>query len=110
MGDILCETEIAWRNISVFKLANPIRYQNRKISLVELPAPKKGSDYKTWFEHVEFVINKNLEDFIAENSELDFNTESIWKETNPTISLNFWDISVKFHKKSLESVIIWEQN
>ena len=106
---LISETVIEWRLISVFKLTNSIRYQNRKISFIELPAPKQGSDYKTGFEHVEFVINKKLEVFMWEYPDLEFKTKALSKEINPDISLNFGDISVKFHRNTLEDVIHLEQ-
>lgn len=101
----LAENEVGGRLISTYKLAKPIIYQNRKIFVIELPFPKQGSDYKTWFEHVEFVIDEKLEDFIAKHSELEFKTKALSKKINPDISINFWDISVKFHRDSLENII-----
>lgn len=109
LGELLSETEIWGRLISTYKLLNPIIYQNRKIYVIELPSPKEGSEYKTWFEHVEFVVDGMLENFISQNPQVDFKTKSLSKEINPDVSISFWEISVKFHENSLEHVIEFEQ-
>lgn len=109
LWSLLSETKIWGRHIATYKLKKPIIYQNRKIHVIELPAPKQWSNYRTWFEHVEFVVDKSLESFIAEHSELEFKTKALSKEINPDVSLNFWDTAVKFHINTLENVIEWEQ-
>ena len=110
LWELLIETEIWGRCIATYKLLQPIIYQNRKIYIIELPAPKQRSEYKTWFEHVEFVVDESLEAFMSDNSQVDFKTKALSKEINPDISLNFWDISVKFHWDTLENVIKFEQS
>jgi len=107
---LLSETEIWWRLISTYKLHDPIRYQNRKIALIELPSPKQWSNYKTWFEHVEFVIKEGFENFMWKYKDLSFKTDALRKGINPDVSLSFWSLAVKFHKNTLEHVIEFEQS
>jgi len=51
LGELLTESQIGGRVIASIKLNDPIIYKNRKIEVVELPAPKQGSFYKEGFEH-----------------------------------------------------------
>lgn len=104
-SELLSENIISWRNISTFKLNNPIVYKNRKIRILELPEPKEWSYYDEWFEHIEFVIKDSFKDFIEKYNNLEFITKSCNKKVNPDIKLKFWDISVKFHHNTLEYVI-----
>lgn len=104
-GELLTEAKVGDRLISTFKLKNPIIYQNRKIWCFELPSPKKGSYYKEGYEHVEFVIDSNFEDFMQKYSGINFDTHSMTKKINPDISINFDNCSAKFHLASLENVI-----
>ena len=77
MGSLLTETLINSRPISTFKLHQPILYQDRAIELLELPSPKPGSPYAEGFEHVEFVIDENLDRFVARYPHLVFDTKGI---------------------------------
>ncbi len=105
LGELLTESQIGGRAIASIKLAEPIIYKNRKIDVVELPAPKKGSFYKEGFEHVEFVIDQPFVDFMAVHPHLDFITKDLKKSVNPGITLKETDFSVKFHHHTLEYVI-----
>lgn len=104
-GSLLTENIISGRKISTFKLEEPIIYKNRKISILEIPSPKKWSDYKDWFEHVEFVIDLWFTDFMNKYSNIGFITKDLSKENNPDIKIKFSNYSVKFHHDSLENVI-----
>ena len=64
IGELLTESQIGGRAIASIKLKKPIVYKDRKIWVIELPAPKKGSFYKEGFEHVEFVIDVPFEAFL----------------------------------------------
>ena len=105
LGQILTETEINGRPIATIKLDNPIIYKNRKIYLIELPSPKSGNIYPEGFEHVEFVVDKPLEEFKKQYSHLDFDTNGFSKLVNRDLRLGFQGMSVKFHEHDLEYVI-----
>jgi uncharacterized protein len=110
------------REILIFKLKEPLKYNNYEISLIELPYPK---DYPedNW-EHIEFVIPcdaANLDEFeeVFQKQFPDFNPKNFptYKFTlempkvegqlpNPTIGIEKKrGLSLKFHSKSLEEVI-----
>lgn len=102
---LLAENIIWWREISTFKLHSPIKYKGREISVIEIPSPKLWSDYQDGFEHVEFVINKSFDDFMAMYPNVNFSKKAITKEINPEIKIWYKNWSVKFHHNSLEYVI-----
>ena len=105
LGELLAESQIGGRAIASIKLEKPILYQNRKIGVIELPAPKKGSFYKEGFEHVEFVIHTPFEDFLKAHPHLNFLTKDLKKSVNQGVTLKETDFSVKFHHYTLEYVI-----
>jgi len=104
-GKILTEKSIGGRPIAVFKLDEPYIFQNQKIYLLELPAPKEGRFYAEGWEHIEMVIQPTFEDFMAENEHLDFDTKAINKKVNPEVRLTFASGAVKFHHYPLDYVI-----
>lgn len=105
ISKMINESDINGRKIAIFKLKKPIRHEMRDIYLIELPAPKKGSFYKEGYEHVEFVIDYSLADFVRGFEHIDFDTKGMEKEVNPDVRIQFDDISVKFHEHDLEYVI-----
>jgi len=109
-GCLLVESEINSRNISTFKFYEPVIYLDREIFLIELPSPKRNINYPTGLEHVEFVTETDLRDFIAAFPAIDFDISNIIKPVNPEVRIAFPDgTSVKFHNESLEKVIEKEQ-
>lgn len=104
-GEILTEKPISGRPIATFRLNEPFIFQNQKIYLLELPAPKTGRFYAEDWEHIEMVIESSFQDFIAQNAHLDFDTKAITKKVNPEVRLTFPSGSVKFHHYPLDYVI-----
>lgn len=104
-GVLLTEKEIGGRPISIIKLDRAIQFRNRKISLIELPAPKAGSYYKEGFEHIEFVIGEDPKNFIKRYPEISFDKKGLDKKINADLRINFGDCSVKFHQHSIEYVV-----
>jgi predicted metalloenzyme YecM len=109
IGHLLIESEIGGRAIATFKLNQAFTYKNRSIDCLELPAPKTGSFYKEGFEHVEFVIDQNFENFIQQYPNLNFITKDLKKAINKGVTLKETDFSIKFHHQSLEKVIELEK-
>lgn len=99
---LLSEETINWRNISTFKLFDPIEYRWRKIYVLEIPSPKKWSFYSEWYEHIEFVIDNTFSNFISIYPDIEFITKDIEKKHNPDIKIQYNNCSVKFHNCSLE--------
>lgn len=133
-AQLLIESEIGGRMIATFKLKEPIVFMDticggieRKVDVVELPAPKPGRFYPSGLEHVEFAFNNNnnntgsiftLASFMAMYPTLEWKTDGMKKSSNadvrldlsiPSYSTSSSDsrikCSVKFHLKDLETVI-----
>lgn len=108
-GELISENIISGRPIAVYKLNEPIIYDGFTIFCLEIPAPKEGSEYKSGLEHIEFVTNKSLKEFIKDHKEVGFETKEIDREINPTLVLKFEDSAVKFHPRSLLEVCLIQQ-
>ncbi len=108
-GELLVEAEVGGRLIATYKLKHPILYGNRKIECVELPSPKKGTDYLEGLEHAEFVIEVSFEEFMRTYPLVSFDTSALSKSVNPDVRVQYAGFSVKFHRESLENVIAKEQ-
>lgn len=109
LAELLIEAPVNGRLISTFKLNNPIHYKERKIWLIELPAPKPHSTHAEGLEHVEFVMKHSFDDFEKLYPTIKFNKKGSTKEFNPELEIEFADCAVKFHHLSLESVIQCEK-
>jgi hypothetical protein len=102
---LLIENIIWGRNIATYELFIPFQYKNRIIRLLELPAPKQGSKYSSWYEHVEFVTWVTPQNFMEKYPEIEFDTRALHMPVNNDISLDFWKVSVKFHQFPLDYII-----
>jgi adenylate cyclase class 2 len=110
ISDLLIESIIGGRQISTYKLHKPIIINNRKLELIELPAPKVGSNYLTGFEHGEFVIPMEFTQLIEMYPTIEFDTKATQKSHNPELRMMLGaGVSAKFHHKSLEEVIKLEK-
>nr|WP_295899537.1 VOC family protein [uncultured Bdellovibrio sp.] len=105
-GDLLTEAQVNGRPIATFKLHHALKYKNRELFLIELPAPKKGKDVSEGLEHVEFVVGDLISALMKKHSDLAWNTSGLQKTLNPELELKFEDgLAIKFHPESLSEVI-----
>lgn len=110
IGNLLTESEVGGRLIATYELITPLRLKNKEVFVIEVPAPKKGSNYLFGFEHAEFVISESLEMFVKNNPSINFDTKDLVKKINPDIRIKFDSgLSVKLHNQSLKSVIEYEK-
>ncbi len=107
LGELLTEKPISGRPIATFKLEQPILFNQRKIELLELPAPKPNRFYAEGYEHVEFVIDMDLPTFAEKYPNITFDKKGMGKEVNPDLRLNYGELSVKFHEHNLAYVIAY---
>jgi predicted metalloenzyme YecM len=105
LGTLLVESMVNGRLISTFKLHEPIEYKNRKISLLELPAPKPNHSYQSGLEHVEFVTREPLQKIVDRYPQYSFEVFGIHKKINADITLKLGEYCIRFHNQSLEDVI-----
>jgi predicted metalloenzyme YecM len=109
LGELLVESMVNGRLISTFKLHEPIVYKNRKVYLVELPAPKSSHSYKAGLEHVEYVCKEPLQKIIEKYPQYSFEAFGIHKKINADITLKLGEYCIRFHQQSLEDVIKLEK-
>lgn len=108
-GELLIESIVNGRNISTFKLTNPIEFKNRKVFLIELPAPKNNHAYENGLEHVEFVTKEPLQKIVDRYPQFAFETFGIHKKINADITLKLGKYCIRFHNQSLEEIIKLEK-
>lgn len=105
-GKLLHEAMIGGRPISTFRLNRSIADASRSVEIIELPSPKKGTNYTTGFEHAEFVIEGDLNAFADHYQKLNFDRSGLDKAHNPEIKLVLTPkMSVKFHSCSLANLV-----
>ena len=109
-GDLLIESMVNGRLISTFKFHSPIVYKNRKIDVIELPAPKPGKTYESGLEHVEFVATHPLSEIVEKYPKLNFEIFGINKAFNADVTLKLGEYCIRFHNLTLEEVIEAEKN
>lgn len=100
------------RPIATFRLSEPLEAGGWRISYLELPAPKLGSEYTEGLEHVEFVVlGGDLDRFRRTHQHLAdmFSTKGMDKLVNPELGLKAAGISVKFHRLPLGEVVRLER-
>ena len=106
IGTMISEVDDSGRKISIFRLNNPFKYKQFEIQFFELLGPKTNNKYPEGYQHIEFVINCSLEEFIGKYQKLNFNTDHIGGEINPSFELPFDDnTGVEFHLKDIGEVI-----
>lgn len=105
---LLTEAPVNGRPIATFKLQPGFRSKNGVIPLVELPAPKESSPYKTGFEHAEFVITESFEEFQKRHPTHTFKVSG--SAINPELCIKTKSGQVKFHHTALEQIIEIEKS
>lgn len=103
-GNLLTEAPVNGRPIATFRLHGPFKTANHTVDLIELPAPKSGTDYQTGFEHAEFLISESFQKFTAQFPHLSF-SEGGHPTLNPELTLKLDNRQAKFHHQSLDRVI-----
>jgi predicted metalloenzyme YecM len=109
-SQLLIESDVNGRPISTFKLNKPIPFLNRRVDLIELPAPKEGKQVKEGFEHIEVVCDKDSHSIIEQYPQLQFKDNQQKKDFNSELQVKLEGCTIKFHALSLESVIHLEKN
>jgi len=108
-GTLLGDHVIGGRPIATFRVIEPFLFEGRSIAVIELPAPKPGSDYPEGFEHAEFVVDEGPLVFAQRYPELKWDLAGGSKPINADVRLNYDGFSVKFHQRALADVIADEE-
>ncbi len=114
-SQLLDESEIWWRRVSIRKLSEPFQTLWWDIPCVELSAPKSNNTHPEWREHIEIVV-EDLEVFYEQYRKLITETKWFTKMRNRDLEIEFpdsrpwWQLAVKFHEKSIEDILLEEKN
>lgn len=109
-ADLLIESDVNGRPIATYKFAEPIRFRDWSIHVVELPAPKPGKITIEGFEHFEVVADIGFDEIKQRYPKAVFSESGLKKEFNPELEISLDELAIKFHPLSLESVIRLEKN
>ena len=109
VAQLLRETLVNGRPISIFRLNAPVIHKDWRVDVVELSAPKAGSDYKEGLEHAELVLFDDMPTFLQKYKDKTFEMKSADRGINPEIGFKLTDgITVKFHLLCLSTVAYLE--
>jgi predicted metalloenzyme YecM len=103
-------TIVNGREISTFRLFEPVLHGDWRVDAIELPAPKEGKPYPEGLEHVELVIYDDIPTFLKKYNRKDFDLRAVDRGINPEIGLELGNgYSVKFHLLSLPTAVYLQQ-
>jgi predicted metalloenzyme YecM len=98
LGERVSEEIVGGRRVGIYKLNNPLQYQQYTIPAIELVAPKEKQICPSALEHVEFVIQESFESFIKRYSNISWDVSAINQKDFPMVKLKLDTyIQVKFH-------------
>lgn len=98
IGMLVREPLVSNRRVGVFKLNDPLKYNNILIEAIELIEPKDGESKKEGFEHVEFTVTTSLEDFANKYPQIDWDKSNISRPDFPRLKLSLSNgLEVKFN-------------
>lgn len=98
LGERVSEEIVGGRRVGIYKLNNPLQYQQYTIPAIELVAPKERQICPSAFEHVEFVIQEPFESFIKRYPSVSWDVSAINQKDFPMVKLKLDTyIQVKFH-------------
>lgn len=105
-GKVLTEADVNGRPIATFQLDIPLRFRERTISVIELPAPKHGKTVIEGLEHIEFAVGEEFTELPSLYPALTWNKAGAQKKLNPELEIALApNLAVKFHPLPLSKVI-----
>jgi predicted metalloenzyme YecM len=104
-GNVVIESMIGGRPISVFELTSPIVGHGFSVQCVELACPKPGRSHAAGLEHAEFVVGVHPKAFAEQHPSIRWNWKAAEKMVNPDVCVDVGGtLSAKFHQDSLFNV------
>ncbi len=82
---------VGGRRVPIFKLDNPLEYNEQTFFVFELLEPKQGQIVESAWEHVEFLTNDSIEELMEKYPNINWNTEVINREEFPMLILELGD-------------------
>src|SRR6185369_7151876 len=87
IADLVSENVVNGRRVGIFKFKTPFAYNNKKILVVELLAPKEDKVGPEGLEHAEFAIGMDFNTFLRKYPKVDWDTSNINRPDFPMIKL-----------------------
>jgi predicted metalloenzyme YecM len=109
-SELLIESMVGGRLIATYKLNRPVKFNDFRIDVVELPAPKKGKTVALGFEHIEVVCDIPFSEINEKYDHLNLDLGGLKKNFNREFEIILGPRNLKFHHSSLASVINIEKN
>ena len=96
------ENIVGGRRVGIFKLNQPYKYNGFTILGFELVEPREGQVTESRSDHLEFVLPVTFEDYISNNTQVNWDTTAMNRPEFAKLSIKFEDgTSVKFHLKNI---------
>jgi len=98
LGEMVSERIVGSRRVGIYKLHNPLQYQQYSVPAIELVAPKDGQICPSALEHIEFVIPETFESFLKKYPRIVWDLSALHQKDFPMIKLKLDTYTqVKFH-------------
>lgn len=106
LGVRISEEIVGGRRLGIYKLNNPLHFQQYTNTAIELVAPKEGQICPSALEHVEFVLKESFESFLKRYPNVSWDTSAVNQPDFPMIKLKLNTyVQVKFHLTPVLEII-----
>jgi len=102
---LLSRAQINGREISIYKVPQPLVIRTFSVGCIEIPAPRADKTYSSGWEHCEFVIGDSFESFQTRHAQVPFEKSGLQKKINPDLGIKLPSGSVRFHHLPIESIV-----
>jgi uncharacterized protein len=99
------ESPVNGRPIAVFRLHDPVQYEQWRIDAVEVLAPKAGTLPAEGLEHIELVLYDDKDVFLQKYADKQFDLKAADRGVNPEIKFQLPHYTVKFHLLNLPTAV-----
>lgn len=105
-GKRVSEEIVGGRRVGIYKLNNPLHFQQYTNTAIELVAPKEGQICPSALEHVEFVLKESFDSFMKKYPNITWDISALNQLDFPMIKLKLnKNTQVKFHLKPVLEII-----
>lgn len=103
---MLSENLVGGRRVGIFRLNDELKYDKYSFNVIEIFEPREGQAVESGWEHVEFLPNVTLENFIEEYPDIEWDTSAIDRSEFPMLILKLGEgIRAKFPRLGVEEEI-----
>jgi predicted metalloenzyme YecM len=102
LSKLISEEIVGNRRVGIFRLNQSLTYNKNSINIIETIEPKTSQNPPSGWEHVEFTIDLDLEDFMSLYPNLDWNTSKLNRDHFPMLILKLSkNLQVKFPRRGV---------